>query len=575
MDRKALQNVLEVARGDAPADLILRNGRVLNVFTGEILELDVAIVEETIAAVGEGYEGKEVIDLEGRFVVPGLIDGHVHIESSMVTPPQFARAVLPRGTTTVVTDPHEIANVAGAEGIRYMVAASEGLPLTVFVNLPSCVPATEMGTAGADLDADDLVALRDLPRVLGLAEFMNVPGAVLGLPGALDKLLAFQDKQIDGHAPGVTGKWLQAYAAAGPSTDHESMTAEEALEKVRAGMYIFIREATAAKNLCDLLPAVTPENMRRFAFATDDRHPAELLDEGQIDYLMRLAIDHGLDPIQAVRMATLNAAEAFGLDDRGAIAPGRRADLVITPSLEEFRAERVFSGGRLVAQDGKPIGAWPEPEVDERAVRGSIHVDVDALSFRVPAEGEHIRVIGIVPDQLFTKELVVVAKVVKREVVADVERDVLKLAVVERHRGTGNVGLGFVKGLGLKRGAIAGSVGHDCHNLTVAGVDDTSMRTAVRAVKELGGGLVAVDGETVLGSIALPIGGLMSKHPVEAVHAEMEALLEAAETLGSPLGDPFMQLGFLALEVIPKLKLTDKGLVDVDKFDFVPLWYEG
>ena len=576
MDRKALQNVLEVARGDAPADLVLRNGRVLNVFTGEILEQEVAIVGETIAAVGEGYEGNEVIDLGGRFVVPGLIDGHVHIESSMVTPLQFARAVVPRGTTTVVTDPHEIANVAGADGIRYMVAASEGLPLTVFVNLPSCVPATEMGTAGAALDADDLAALRDLPRVLGLAEFMNVPGAVLGLPGALDKLMAFQGGHIDGHAPGVTGKWLQAYAAAGPSTDHESMTQEEALEKVRAGMHIFIREATAAKNLRDLLPAVTPENMRRFAFATDDRHPAELLDEGQIDYLMRLAIRDGLDPVQAVRMATLNAAEAFGLDDRGAIAPGRRADLIVTASLEAFRAELVFSGGRLVAEDGEAVGAaWPEPEVDESAVRGSVHVHLDALSFRVPAEGTHIRVIGIVPDQLVTKELIMTPKVEDGEVVADVENDVLKLAVVERHRGTGNVGLGFVKGLGLKRGAIAGSVGHDCHNLTVAGVDDVSMLTAVRAVKELGGGLVAAGGETVLGSIALPIGGLMSKYPVEAVHAEMEALLDAAEALGSPLGDPFMHLGFLALEVIPKLKLTDKGLVDVDKFDFVPLWYEG
>ena len=575
MDRKALQNVLEVARGDAPADVVLRNGRVLNVFTGEILEQDVAIVGETIAAVGEGYEGEEVIDLEGRFVVPGLIDGHVHIESSMVTPPQFARAVVPRGTTTVVTDPHEIANVAGADGIRYMIAASEELPLTVFVNLPSCVPATEMGTAGADLDAGDLAALRDLPRVLGLAEFMNVPGAVLGLPGALDKLMAFRDGHIDGHAPGVTGKWLQAYAAAGPSTDHESMTKEEALEKVRAGMHIFIREATAAKNLRDLLPAVTPENMRRFAFATDDRHPAELLDEGQIDYLMRLAIDDGLDPIQAVRMATLNAAEAFGLEDRGAIAPGRRADLVVTPSLEALRAEMVFSGGQLVAEDGEAVGAWPEPEVDESAVRGSIHVDLDTLSFRVPVEDGHIRVIGIVPDQLYTEELVMVAKTEDGEAVADVENDVLKLAVVERHRGTGNVGLGFVKGLGLKQGAIAGSVGHDCHNLTVAGVDDVSMQTAVRAVKELGGGLVAAVDDNVLGSIALPIAGLMSKHPVKAVHAEMEALLDAAERLGSPLGDPFMHLGFLALEVIPKLKLTDKGLVDVDKFDFVPLWYEG
>ncbi|MGC9397580.1 MAG: adenine deaminase [Anaerolineae bacterium] len=575
MKRESFLHLIAVARGEESADVLLQNGRVVNVFSGEVVEADVALAGEFIAAVGRGYEGREVIDLAGKFVTPGLIDGHVHIESSMVTPPQFARAVVPRGTTTVVTDPHEIANVAGADGIRYMTAASEGLPLTVFVNLPSCVPATDMGTAGAVLEAEDLEALRDLPRVLGLAEFMNVPGAVLGLPGAVDKLMAFRDGHIDGHAPGVTGKQLQAYAAAGPSTDHESMTQEEALEKVRAGMHIFIREATAAKNLRDLAPAVTPQNGRRFAFATDDRHPAELLEEGHVDYLMRLAVETGLDPIQVVCMATLNAAEAFGLRDRGAIAPGRRADLVITASLEEFRAEMVFSGGRLVACDGEPVSAWGQPEVDESAVRGSVHVDLEALSFRVPAEGKYLRVIGIVPGQLVTKELLLLPKVVEGEVVADVERDVLKLAVVERHRGTGNVGLGFVKGLGLKRGAIAGSVGHDCHNLTVAGTDDVSMHTAVRAVKEMGGGLVAVLDGDVLGRVALPIGGLMSKHTVEAVYEEMEALLDAAADLGSSLRDPFMYLGFLALEVIPKLKLTDKGLVDVEKFTFVPLWYAG
>ncbi|MGC9357964.1 MAG: amidohydrolase family protein, partial [Anaerolineae bacterium] len=348
MERDVLLHLLAVARGDEPADLLLCNGRVVNVFTGEIEEADIALAGEYVAGVGEDYESKEALDLKGHVVVPGFIDGHVHIESSMVSPPQFARAVLPRGTTTVVTDPHEIANVAGADGIRYMIAASEGLPLTVYVNLPSSVPATEMGTAGAALEADDLIELRDLPRVLGLAEFMNVPGAVLGLPGAVEKLLAFQDGHIDGHAPGVTGKWLQAYLAAGPATDHESMTAEEALEKVRRGMRVLVREATAAKNLRDLVPAITPENARRFAFATDDRHPSELLEEGHIDYLIRLAIEAGLDPVLVIRMATLNAAEAFGMNDRGAIAPGRRADLVVVPSFDDFRAEMVFAGGKLV-----------------------------------------------------------------------------------------------------------------------------------------------------------------------------------------------------------------------------------
>ncbi len=571
MEREAFLHLLAVARGDEPADLVLRNGRVLNVFTGELVEVDVALAGAYVAGLGE-YEGAEVFDLEGQVVVPGLIDTHVHIESSMVSPPQFARAVLPRGTTTVITDPHEIANVAGAEGIRYMIAASEGLGLTVFINLPSSVPATHMATAGAALAAADLVALRDLPRVLGLAEFMNVPGAVLGLPGAVDKLLAFRGEHIDGHAPEVGGPWLQAYAAAGPSTDHESTTAEEAAAKLRAGIYVLVREATSAKNLRDLVPLITPENARRFAFATDDRHPSDLLDEGHLDHLVRLAVEAGVSPVTALRMATLNAAEAFGLQDRGAVAPGRRADLVVTPSLEAFEAALVISGGEVVARKGRLVGERALPHPDESAVRGSVNVDLDALSFRIPVEGEQIRAIGVIPDQIVTEERILEPRVEGGEALADTERDLLKLAVVERHRGTGNVGLGFVQGLGLKRGAIAGSVGHDAHNVTVAGVDDEDLRAAVRAVKELGGGLVAVlDGE-VLGSVPLPIAGLMSDRPIEEVRAQMGALLEAARELGSPLHDPFMQLGFLALEVIPKLKLTDQGLVDVEAFDFVPLW---
>ncbi len=572
MEREELVRLLAVARGAAPADLLLRGGRVVNVFTGEVMEAEVALVGERVAAVGSGYAAAAVLELEGRFVTPGLIDAHVHVESSMVNPPHFARAVVPRGTTTVITDPHEIANVAGMAGIRYMLAASEGLPLTMFVNLPSCVPATGMGTSGAVLGVEELLTLRAHPRVLGLAEFMNVPGAVLGLPGALEKLLAFQDGQIDGHAPGITGKWLQAYAAAGPSTDHESMTADEALEKARAGIYVLIREATGAKNLRALIPAVTPENARRFAFCTDDRHPAEILEEGQIDYLVRLAIAEGLAPVQAIQLATLNAAEAFGLRDRGALAPGRRADLVVTSSLEEFQAEWVFSGGRLVARAGEVVGKWGVPVVDEAPVRATIHVDWESLSFRVPVEGERLRVIGIIPGQLVTEELLLAPKIVAGEAVADVTRDLLKLAVVERHHGTGNVGLGFVQGLGLQRGAIAGSVGHDCHNITVAGVNDAEMRAAVRAVQELGGGLVAVLDGAVAGSVALPLGGLMADQPMERVHEQMAELLVVTRELGATLADPFMILGFLALEVIPKLKLTDQGLVDVEKFDFVSLW---
>lgn len=572
MERETLLRVLAVARGDEPADLILRGGRVLNVFTGEVLEADVVIAAGLIAAVGKGYRGEVEVDVQGHYLVPGLIDGHVHIESSMVSPYAFARGVVPHGTTTVIADPHEIANVAGAEGIRYMLDATEALPLSVFVMLPSCVPATSMGTAGATLEADDLRALANHPRVLGLGEFMNVPGAVLGLPGALEKLLAFQGRLIDGHAPGVSGAWLQAYMAAGPRTDHESLTAEEALEKVRAGMTILVREATAAKNLRALLPAITPSNSRRFAFATDDRHPADLLDEGHIDHLVRLAIRHGLDPITALQMATLNAADAFGLRDRGALAPGRRADVVVTPSLEAFRAAQVYVAGRLVAQEGQPVGTWPAPAPVPDAVRGSVHLTAAQFDFRIPAVGERLRVIGIVPEQIITEALVMEPTVQGDEVVADVTRDMLKLAVLERHHGTGRVGLGLVHGIGLRRGALAGSVGHDAHNITVVGVDDDSMRTAVRAVAELGGGLVAACGTEVLAAVPLPLAGLMSDQALEVVRGQMDALLGTARALGSPLHDPFMHLGFLALEVIPALKLTDQGLVDVTQFKFVPLW---
>jgi adenine deaminase len=569
-----LQTFLPVARGDEPADLALRNGRVINVFSGEIIETDVVIAGERIAGLGQAYRAHHEIDLGGRYVCPGLIDAHVHIESSMVTPPQFARAVVPRGTTTVISDPHEIANVAGRTGIRYMLEASQGLPLTVYVNLPSSVPATPMGTAGAELTAEDLVELSGSERIPGLAEFMNLPGLVLGMEEAVNKVKTFRDQVIDGHAPGFSGPWLQAYIGAGPGSDHECTTVEEMMEKLRLGMRIFIRESTGAKNLRTLVPAVTPENSRRCAFATDDRHPSDLLDEGHVDHLVRLAIAAGLDPITALRMATLNAAEWFRLYDRGAIGPGKRADLVVFSDLQNFQAEMVFAGGELVAREGGVVGEWPEPTVDDSTMRDTMHVDWDQVDLVIPARGEQVRVIGIVPDQIVTEHHV--EPVCRRNGTAesDPERDLLKMAVIERHRGTGNVGLGFVQGLGLKRGALAGSVGHDAHNLIVAGCDDRSMWTAARAVANMNGGLVAAAGEEVLASVPLPIGGLMSDQPLEVVRQQMDRLVEVAHSLGSTLHDPFMTLGFLALEVIPALKLTDQGLVDVEQFDFVELFVE-
>ena len=584
-----LTRFVSIARGDEAADLLLRNGRVINVFTGEVVGGDVVIAEDTIVGVAAtgtlstgrpvSFEAREEIDLGGRYVCPGLIDAHVHVESSMVTPPYFARAVLPRGTTTVISDPHEIANVCGADGVRYMLESARNLGLTLYVMLPSCVPATDLATAGAELTAGDLVELADFPRVIGLAEFMNVPGLVLGDPGAVEKIEAFRNCVIDGHAPGVGGLWLQAYVGAGPGSDHECTTADEMIEKLRLGMRVFIREATGARNLRDLVPAVTAENSRRCCFCTDDRHPADLLDEGHLDHLVRLAVAEGLDPVMAIRMATLNAAEWFRLRDRGGIAPGKRADMIVFSDLLDFRAEMVFAGGRLVGRDGELVGDWDEDDPGSQSVRRTIDVAWEELSLAIPAPdvgGDvETRVIGVVPDQIATEHLVEIMSVSHGEMIADTERDILKLAVIERHGRTGNVGLGFVRGLGLERGALAGSVGHDAHNLIVAGCDDRSMMTAARRVTELQGGLVAAAGGRVLAEVPLPIAGLMADRPMDQVRRQMDELVGAAHDLGSELHDPLMTLGFLALEVIPELRLTDQGLVDVERFEIVPLFVVG
>jgi adenine deaminase len=572
-----LAQIVKVARGDALADLALRNGRLINVYTGEIYESDVVIAGEKVVALGPGYQAEEELDLAGRYVGPGFIDAHVHIESSMVTPPQFARAVVPRGTTSVVSDPHEIANVCGLAGIQYMLDASEGLPLTVYVNASSCVPATHMGTAGADLDATQLATLLDHPRVLGLAEMMNFPGLILGDAGVLAKMETYAGRIVDGHSPGVSGKWLNAYVAAGVGSDHECVTAEEAQERLRLGMYILIRESTGARNLIDLLPAVTPENSRRCCFCTDDRHPADLLDHGHIDDLVRLAIAQGLDPVTAIRMATLNTAEWFRLYDRGAVAPGRRADLVVFSDLQDIQVELVLSGGVLVAQDGELVSEWPTPQVDDAPVRDTVRVDweaVDERTFQIPAIGSRARVIGVIKDQVVTRHLIEVISRDDGNAAADLERDILKMAVIERHKGTGNVGRGLIQGMGLQAGALAASVAHDHHNIVVVGADDRSMLTAARTVGEIGGGFAAANGDRVLASLPLPIAGLMSDQPVGVVRDALDEMIINSTALGSELHDPFMVLGFMALEVIPALKLTDQGLVDVEQFKRVELFVE-
>lgn len=565
------KRLLAVARGEETADLLLAGGAVVEVFTGEIVSADVAVVDGLIASVGPPRAAARTIDCRDRFIVPGLMDAHVHLESSMVTPAEYARAVVPRGTTAVIADPHELANVAGSDGVEWVLSASEGLPLTVFVMAPSCVPATGLATAGAELTADDLAALADHPRVIGLAEMMNVPGTVLGDEEVHAKLAAFAGRPVDGHGPGLGGDWLQAYVAAGIGTDHETIDPDEAREKLRLGMRVWLRQGTGARNLVDLLPVVTAANSRRCGLCTDDRHPHDLMAEGHMDHLIRLAVEHGLDPVAAVQMASLNIAEAYRLGDRGAVAPGRRADLVVCRDLADFRAERVYVAGVEVAVGGRPTGSWPTTVVDSSRLTRAPAVELDSLDLTIPDPGSKVRVIRLVPRQIVTEARVETLPVRNGALAADRGRGILKLAVVERHHGTGNVGLGFLAGLGPLDGALAATVAHDHHNLVIAGSDDGSMMTAARAMLKLGGGMAVVRGDEVVAELSLPICGLISDLPLAEVCRRLDGLNKAAAELGVDHPDPFMALSFVALEVIPSLKLTDLGLVDVDRFELVPL----
>ncbi|MEZ4708396.1 MAG: adenine deaminase [Caldilineaceae bacterium] len=569
--------LIAAARGDKPAELLLKNARMLNVFSGQIEETDIALFQGRIAGIGRGYAARETVDLAGAYVAPGLIDAHVHIESSLCMPAQFAAAVLPRGVTTVVTDPHEIANVAGMDGVRFMAESSRALPLNVVIMAPSCVPATHMETSGAALDDEDLQTLLAEGVVHGLAEVMNFPGVVGGDPDVLRKLVAFGGRALDGHAPALRGPALNAYVAAGIGSEHECTTVEEAAEKLARGLYILIREATNAHNLHNLLPLITPENSRRICFCTDDRMPGDLLTQGSIDYMVREAIAFGIAPITAWRMATLNTAEWFGLHDRGAIAPGRVADLMIFDDLQKPQARMVYAAGRLVAEAGELVAnVLPPATALPQTVAGTINVSAD-IDFAIPARGHQIRVIGSLPDQLVTAERILDARLVDGLAVADPERDILKMAVIDRHTASGATGLGFIQGFGLQRGAIAGTVAHDHHNLVVIGIEDEAMRAAAEAVINMQGGLVVIDRRAdgalfVAAQLPLSVAGLMSDRPIAEVRQGYDALLAAAAQMGAVLHDPFMAMSFMALEVIPKLKLTDQGLVDVEQFGFVDLF---
>jgi adenine deaminase len=566
-----LETLIAVARGEETADLLLKNARLVNVLAGEVHPADIAIYQGRVVGFGE-YRAHRVIDLGGKFVSPGFIDAHVHLESSMVQPAEFARAVVPHGTTAVVCDPHEIANVLGLAGVRYILEASEGLPLQVYVMAPSCVPATHMETAGAVLTAADIEELLADERVIGLAELMNFPGVLFRVPEVLDKIRIAGNRPVDGHAPGLSGLDLNAYIAAGVRSDHECTSVEEAREKLRRGMHILIREGTTARNLHALLPLVTPANSRLCHFCTDDRHPHTLLGEGHIDDVVRKSIALEMDPVTAIQMATINTAEYFRLRDVGAVAPGYRADLLVLDDLAAVQVAQVYAAGELVAEAGRFLPS--RSEMPHVPIQRSVHVDASALEFAMPAGKGLARVIGAIPEQVVTEDLCLGPTVVNGYVISDPARDLLKIAVVERHRGTGNIGLGLVQGVGLKRGAIASSVAHDSHNIVVIGASDADMRAAVLAITRMGGGQVAVAEGEVQAACPLPIAGLMSDRPLEEVCDQVAALARAAHALGCTLPDPLMTMSFLALPVIPALKLTDKGLVDVNKFEIVPLYCE-
>lgn len=575
LTKEQLKKRIDVAAGRVPADLVLAGGRVVNVFTEEIVTANIAIADGYIAAVSSSdYEGLEVVDLGGAYVSPGLIDGHVHIESAMVTPAEFAKTILPRGTTSIIADPHEIANVAGLKGIEYMLNASEGLPLDVFYMLPSCVPATSFEHSGATLLADDLSQLIHHPRILGLGELMDFYAVAGADPQIIDKVLMAGDKLVDGHGPVISDKQLNAYVSAGVRTEHECTSPEEMIERLRLGMYIQMREGSAARNLKALLPVVSKENMRRIFFCTDDRHPGDILAEGHIDNHIRIAVSHGMSAIAAIKMGSLNAAEAYHLYDRGAIAPGYVADLVILNDLEGFKVDRVYKNGRLAAQAGKSSFHFESPISDE--VLNTVNFKPVGLSdLKLPMTTDVARVIKLNAHSLVTTA--VNRKVDLKDGYFEYNHrlDMLKLAVIERHHATGSIGLGLLEGFGLKNGAIASTVAHDSHNLIVVGDSDEAMLMAIEAIETIGGGLVLVSNGEVIGQLPLPIGGIMTDQSLEAVDKQLEALLEKAYSIGiSRDFDPFMTLAFMALPVIPEIKLTDMGLFDVNSFNFVPISVE-
>ena len=561
----SLENRIDQGVGRVPADIVLKNGRYFDLVTGEVVASDIAICGDTIVGTGESYDGREVIDLAGRIVVPGFIDTHLHIESSLVTPHEFDRCVLPHGVTTVICDPHEIANVLGSVGIRFFLDSADETIMDIRVQLSSCVPATHLETSGADLPIEKLLPFRHHPKVIGLAEFMNFPGVIHKDPIAMAKLEAFQDGHIDGHSPLLLGRDLNGYLSARIRTDHECTNVPEAMEKIRKGMHILVREGSVSKDLHALMPILTERLSPFLALCTDDRNPLDIAEEGHLDHMIRTAIAHGVEPIAIYRAASISAARAFGLRDRGLVAPGWRADLVVIDSLENCKAEMVFSAGRRVT-DGLFATRNPVAPVGLDSVKAR---HVKAADFGVPVTEGETPVIGVMPGKIITEHRRYRLPSTGNHTTVDLERDIIKVAVIERHGKNGNHANGFVQGFGLKKGAIASTVGHDSHNICVVGVSEDDMALAANRLGEIKGGFVVVEDGKVTGEIPLPVAGLMSLEPFETVRDTLHHLRQAAYALGTTLQEPFLQVAFLPLPVIPHLKISDKGMVDVDQFRLI------
>ncbi len=564
-DAAFLDRAIASGAGERPADLVVKNCRLFNVIDGSFCETDIAITGDRIVGTHGSYSAATEIDATGMTAVPGFIDTHLHIESSLVTPFEFDRCVLPHGVTTAICDPHEIANVLGAEGIGYFLDASLETVMDLKVNLSSCVPATAFETAGACLEIEALLPFQDHPNVIGLAEFMNFPGVLARDPKALAKLAAFQGGHIDGHAPLLSGLGLNGYLAAGIRTEHEATSAEEAREKLSKGMTILMREGSVSKDLDALAPVLTPDVSAFVALCTDDRNPLDIAEEGHLDCMIRRLIAKGIRPLDAYRAASWSAANAFGLKDRGLIAPGRRADIALLSDFQDCRVSQVICGGVLVGED-----AFAKRGIVSPVGLDSVHAaPMTVEKFEIPARNSEADVIGVLPGKIITEHLKKTMPVAGGKTLVDLQQDVLKVAVVERHKGTGNIGLGFVHGFGMQTGAIASSVGHHSHNICVVGADEAAMVHAVNRVIDMKGGFAVADADGIRAELALPVAGLMSLKSFEEVKSGLEALRAAAKSLGCTLTEPFLQVAFLPLPVIPHLKITDFGMFDVDKFELI------